>query len=161
MNFDIFFDQVEESGLVIPLAMTINKSSILLSNEALFQLPLISLIILVMAKDKRKPFVSEIGQLVGTSLEDSMPGFKGSSQHLGWSANLRVRTVKAISFLEHSELVIISNRKGRIKITELGKKVIHSAINAENDLSYNLAQIARSYRNICVHKQLDLELESE
>lgn len=161
MNFEIFFDQVEETGLAIPLGLGGYKSSILLSNEALFQLPLISLIILVMVKDKRKPFVSEIGQLVGASIEDSMPGFKGSSQHLGWSANLRVRTVKAISFLEHSELIVISNRKGRIKITDLGKKIIQTAINAENDLSYNLAQIARSYRNICVHKQLDLELELE
>ena len=142
MNFDTFFENIASTG-----------------TEALFQLPLISLIILLMAKDKRKPRVSEIGQLVGESLESSMSGFKGSAQHIGWSANLRVRTVKAISFLEYSCLIEIPNNKGRIKITDLGKKVISKALNQEDTLSYNLAEIAKAYRNLCVSKQLDMELE--
>ena len=111
-----------------------------------------------MAKDKRKPRVSEIGQLVGESIEASMPGFKGSAQHIGWSANLRIRTVKAISVLEYSKLIEIPNNKGRIKITELGKKVVNKALNQEDTLAYNLAEISKAYRNLCVSKQLDMEL---
>lgn len=159
MNFDSFFDQMEKSDVTVRFDRSFKSSQHLLDNEALFQLPLISLIVLLMAKDRRKPHVAEVGQMVGESLESSMPGFKGSAQHVGWSANLRVRTVKAITFLEHAKLVEIHNRKGRLEITDLGKKVINHALVRDDNLSYNLAQIARAYRNICVSKQLDLELE--
>ncbi|WP_146447159.1 hypothetical protein [Vibrio cyclitrophicus] len=159
MNFDKFFENVAQSGTEIRFDSSRNTKPNLLNNEALFQLPLISLIVLLMAKDKRKPKISEIGQLVGESIETSMPGFKGSAQHVGWSANLRVRTVKAVSFLEYSSLIEIPNSKGRIKITSLGKKVIDQALNQEDILAYNLAEIAKAYRNLCVSKQLDMELE--
>lgn len=159
MNFDSFFEKVKESKAIIEIEQESANESNLLNNEALFQLPLISLIVLLLAKDRRKPFVSEIGQLVGESIEDSMYGFKGSSQHIGWSANLRVRTVKAISFLEQANLIIIENRKGRVQITDLGRKVINHAINKDDNLAWNLTKISRSYRNICVSKQLDMELQ--
>lgn len=159
MNFDKFFVSISESGAEIHFDNHEANKSHFLNNEALFQLPLISLIILLMAKDRRKPRVSEIGQLVGESIEESMSGFKGSAQHVGWSANLRVRTVKAISFLEHSLLIEIPNNKGKIKITELGKKVINRALDQEDTLAYNLAEISTAYRNLCVSKQLDMELE--
>lgn len=158
MNFDGFFSAIEKSNLFLPVEAA-GVSKYHLSNEALFQLPLICLIVLLMAKDKRKPRVSEIGQLVGESIESAMPGFKGSAQHLGWSANLRVRTVKAITFLESTSLIEVNNRKSRLVITDVGKRVIARAMSQDNDLAYNLAQIARAYRNICVAKQLDLELE--
>ena len=159
MSFDNFFLEVGQTELVIHVDKLPNREKHLLDNEALFQLPLISLIILLLAKDRRKPFVSEIGQLVGESIENGLAGFKGSSQHLGWSANLRVRTVKALGFLEYSELIEIENRKGRIKITDLGRKIISSILIKENDLSINLLRISRSYRNICVAKKLKLVLE--
>jgi hypothetical protein len=159
MNFEAFFDQIEQSDLRVSFDHSVNCSRHLLDNEALFQLPLISLIVLLMAKDRRKPKVAEIGRMVGESLEASMSGFKGSAQHIGWSANLRVRTVKAMTFLEHTQLIDIHNRKGRIEITDLGKKVINRALSRDDNLSYNLTKIARSYRNICVSKQLDMELE--
>jgi len=160
MNFDSFFDSINSKNVFIDFRSSkIENKENLLDNEALFQLPLISLIVLLMAKDRRKPEVSEIGQLVGESLEASMVGFKGSAQHIGWSANLRVRTVKAVSFLEHSELIEVQSRKGKIQITELGKRVIGLALNRDDNLAYNLAEIARSYRNICISRQLDLELE--
>jgi hypothetical protein len=43
----------------------------------------------------------------------SFYGFKGSAQHLGWSANLRIRTIKAVNFLEATKLieVNIKNKK--------------------------------------------------
>lgn len=159
MNFDKFFENISQTGAEIHFDNHEANMSHFLNNEALFQLPLISLIILLMAKDKRKPRVSEIGQLLGESIEASMAGFKGSAQHVGWSANLRVRTVKAISFLEHTNLIEIPNNKGRIKITALGKKVINKALNQDDTLTYNLAEISKAYRNLCVSKQLDMELE--
>ncbi|KAB7704852.1 hypothetical protein GBN32_17335 [Plesiomonas shigelloides] len=159
MNFDSFFEKVKNSNAIIEIEQRVSYDANLLSNEALFQLPLISLIVLLFAKDKRKPYISEIGQLVGESIEDSMYGFKGSSQQIGWSANLRVRTVKAISFLEQANLIVIENRKGRVQITELGKKVITHAISKDDNLAWNLTKISRSYRNICISKQLDMELK--
>ena len=159
MNFNEFFDSVEGKDLSLPVSGSLNRDQYRLSNEALFQLPLISMIVLLMAKDRRKPKVSEVGQLVGESIEASMVGFKGSAQHVGWSANLRVRTVNAITFLESAALIEVSNRKGRLAITEVGKKVIEKALSYDDDLSYNLSVIAMSYRNICVSRQLDLEVE--
>jgi len=159
MNFDDFFSQGNLSKAKIALKRDTSNRGYLLDNEALFQLPFICLIVLLMAKDRRKPFVSETGQLVGESIEASVPGFKGSSQHLGWSTNLRVRTVKAISFLEVANLIKIDNRKSRIKSTELGSKVINKALSRDDDLAYNLSKVARAYRNICVSRKLDMELE--
>lgn len=159
MNFDIFFEHISKSNSEIKIDTTKFDRSLLLNNEALFQLPLISLIILLMAKDRRKPRISEVGQLVGECIEASMSGFKGSAQHIGWSANLRVRTVKAISFLELTKLIEVNDRKGKIDISILGKKVIDKALSKDDNLSYELAEIAHAYRNICVSKQLDLELE--
>jgi hypothetical protein len=159
MNFEQFFNQVKRSKLQIPFQSDSTRRGYLLDNEALFQLPFISLIILLMAKDKRKPFVSETGQLVGESIEASILGFKGSSQHLGWSTNLRVRTVKAIGFLEVAGLIEIDNRKSRIRSTTLGSKVINKALSRDDDLAYNLSKVSRAYRNICVSRKLDMELE--
>ncbi|SIQ96161.1 hypothetical protein SAMN05421840_106163 [Shewanella morhuae] len=159
MNFDDFFNSFPTESINLNRNLSDIYHTQLLSNEALFQLPLISVIILLLAKDKRKPLVSEIGQLVGESIESSMTGFKGSAQHIGWSANLRIRTVKALSFLELTNLISVDKATNKVLITELGKKVISKAINNDDTLSFNLSRIANSYRNICVAKQLDLELE--
>ncbi|MGX7654078.1 hypothetical protein [Shewanella putrefaciens] len=161
MNFDDFFDSISNETIHFNTKNSEDNHTQFLSNEALFQLPLISIIILLLAKDRRKPLVAEIGQLVGESIESSLPGFKGSAQHIGWSANLRIRTVKALSFLESTKLIEVDRSSNRIIITELGKKIISKAMNNDDDLSYNLSRIANSYRNICVSKQLDLELELE
>lgn len=129
-----------------------------LDNEALFHLPFISMVILLMSKDSRKPKVTDLGQLVGDALERSFNAYKSSSQHLSWSANLRIRTVKALSFLEISKLVEVNNRKGKLVATDLGKLVIRNALQMESDLSYNLLIIQRNYRSICLEKKMDFEL---
>ncbi|AUV13385.1 MULTISPECIES: hypothetical protein [unclassified Aeromonas] len=160
MNFESFFHRLQNNVITLPLSSQEKSEQYnLLDNEALFQLPLISIIILVLAKDKRKPKVAEVGQLVGECIESSFLGFKGSTQHIGWSANLRIRTVKSMSFLENAGLITINNRKDRLHITELGKKVIDRANAWDENLEYNLSLISRSYRNICVSRQLDSELE--
>lgn len=157
MNIDEFFNECEALSLQISTKPIFERAH-LLDNEALFQIPLISMVILIMSKDRRKPNISEIGQLVGESIESSMYGFKGSAQHIGWSSNLRVRTVKAMSFLSRSNLIIIDDRKGKIEATELGKRVIERALDRTDDLAWNLSEIKRSYRNICISRQLEFKL---
>jgi hypothetical protein len=158
MNYDEFFESVTRREISIAVLEKDIQKNYQLSNEALFQLPLISMIVLLLAKDRRKPVVTEIGQMVGESIEASLVGFKGSSNHLGWSAILRIRTVKALSFLERSGMIEIRKSDNRMLATTLGQKVIDRALSNDDDLSYNLSLIQRSYRNICVNKQMDLEL---
>lgn len=162
MNFDNFFENISKTVITdIKLESRKNENNTLLSNEALFQLPLICLIILMLSKDRRKPDISEIGQLVGECIEASFHGFKSSAQHIGWSANLRIRTIKAVNFLELANLITVDYKKKKITATDLGVKVVNSALLKEDDLSYNLAKISRSYRNICLSKNLDMELWDE
>ncbi|HFK5694764.1 TPA: hypothetical protein ACG0AW_003400 [Enterobacter hormaechei subsp. steigerwaltii] len=158
MNYDEFFDIMSKKDIKIDIKYIDKQESLGLNNEALFQLPLIALIILLLSKNSVKPRASEIGSLVGKLLEDVMLGFKESSQLLGWSANLRIRTVTALQFLESVQLVIIDESNKKLSITKLGKKVIDKAFLYESDLSYNLALIERSYRNYCVDSKLDGEL---
>ena len=70
MNFDTFFESTQKKELKIRLGDDSPPGPNQLSNEALFQLPLISLIILVLGKDRSKPYVAEIGQIMGEAIED-------------------------------------------------------------------------------------------
>lgn len=158
MDYKAFFQEVRNRGVSLRYDGQGEANPPKLSNEALFHLPFLAITILVLAKDRRKPPVDEIGQLVGECLERSFPGFKGSSQHLGWSANLRMRTVRALTFLETAELIDIGKHKRRIGISECGKRVIDKAITLDSDLSYTLSLIQRHYRNISTEKQISLGL---
>ncbi len=158
MNFDTFFEEIRRTPINVVIENHAFASRASLDNEALFQLPFICMTIMVISKGNRKPFVAQLGQLIGECFEKTIPSFKGSSQHLGWSANLRVRTVKALSFLELTRLVIVSNRNSRVQLTELGAQVIQRALAGQDDLAANLLSIAREYRNICVSRQLDMGL---
>ena len=158
MKYDDFFDTISQKDIRIDVKYIDKQESLGLNNEALFQLPLIALIVLLLSKNRKKPCASEVGSLVGILLEDVMLGFKGSSQLLGWSANLRIRTVTALQFLESAKLVRLDEISQRLNITSLGKKVIDKAFLHESDLSYSLALIQRSYRNYCIDSKLDGEL---
>jgi hypothetical protein len=99
MNFEEFFQKSAAMQMKLPPPPSSTKFQSSLDNEALFQLPLLAMTILALAKGHSKPALSELGQLVGECLERTVAGFKGSSQDIGWSANLRIRTVKALTFL--------------------------------------------------------------
>lgn len=101
MNFDTFFAEMEKGNHVININVSEDIKLNGLDNEALFQLPLLCLIILTMAKGNRKPIVSDIGHLVGEAISETMFNYKTSSQKIEWSANLRIRIIKAISFLNN------------------------------------------------------------
>lgn len=158
MDYETFFEEVRSRNVALHYDGQGASHPPKLSNEALFHLPLLAVTILMLAKDRRKPPVDEIGQLVGECLERSFPGFKGSSQHLGWSANLRMRTVRALTFLETAGLVDVDQRKRRIVIADSGKTVVKSALTKNSDLAYTLRLIERHYRNISAEKQISLGL---
>lgn len=129
-----------------------------LDNDALFQIPFISMVILALAKSRTKPKVSELGRMVGECIELSMPSYKGQGYQVSWSVNLRVRTIKALSFLEIAGLVCVDGYSARITITPIGKKVVDRAIEDDTDLSYSIKIITRQYRNIKKHEQMRLRL---
>lgn len=158
MNYEQFFEKVRGDGIDLIFDNKSTYEGGLLSNEALFHLPLLALTILMLSKGRRKPKSEQIGQLVGECLEKSLVGFKGSAQHVGWSANLRVRTVRALNFLEISSLAKVDDIKGHIEATELGHKVLNTLFSKDSDLSFTLKVIEQSYRNICVERQIEMEL---
>jgi len=158
MNFEGFKESLRSRPISIHVEEFSGVESKNLDNEALFQLPFIAMVILVMAKGKSKPSVPHLGRLVGECLELSMPAFKKSSQHIGWSSNLRVRTVKAISFLETAGLIEIETNKRKIGVTELGKKIASRALDGDTDLSNNLNNISRQFRHITKDSTLELRL---
>lgn len=158
MTFDDFIEQIPIIALDNLNIERHSEKASLLNNEALFQLPLICLIILSLSKSKRKPQISEIGQLVGECIEASFDGFKGSAQHIGWSANLRIRTIKAVNFLEQKKIIEVNQRTQKVIATDLGIKIVKKAMDYEDELAYSLSNISIAYRNICVRRQLDMEL---
>lgn len=159
MDFDDFFDAVETEGLELTFATSEPLPPLRLSNEAMFHLPLIAITILMIAKGRSKPKVDSIGQLVGECFEGNFSGFRGSAQHLGWSAALRLRTVQALTFLETAGLVDVKGADKSIAATAQGQRVIATALRQEGDLAFNLYSMERSYRNIRSERQLRMDLK--
>lgn len=158
MNYDEFFIEAAEKRIHIPIKADSIRSTPLLSNEALFQLPLLAMVLLILGKGKKKPELAEVGQLLGECLERTVIGFKGSSQHIGWSANLRIRTVKALTFLEASGLAVVDRRTQIVNTTEKGRTVLDSALNKDGLLANTLMTIERSYQNIAAETKIKMEL---
>lgn len=159
MDYEEFFQEASEKEIVLSLDQFSDSATHRLSNEALFHLPLLAMTILLLSKTRRKPKSDELGQLIGECFERTFSGFKGSSQHLGWSANLRMRTVKALTFLETVSLVEVDRHDSRIKATEFGKKVVSKAIDVQSDLGYTLRVIEQNYFDLQIEKQIAMDLE--
>jgi hypothetical protein len=158
MNANNFFSEAERLDVRIRLPEGEISNSHNLSNEALFQLPLLSMAILALAKSQSKPCLPEIGQLIGECLERTVAGFKGSSQDIGWSANLRIRTIKALTFLEETGLVDVDVRTKEIAATKLGHSVYRRAISADNLLSASIKVVEMSYENIRAELRIEREV---
>lgn len=154
MNYDEFFKQASSRNMRLPPAPVTAEYHSSLNNEALFQLPLLAMTILALSKGRAKPTLSELGQLVGECLERTVRGFKGSSQDIGWSANLRIRTVKALTFLERAGFASVDERDRLIKATEKGRKIVAMVIESETPLGEALLNIERSFENIRVERRI-------
>lgn len=148
MNLAEFFDEASKLDIRLKLPVQDAMPTHSLSNEALFQLPLLAMAILAISKGMSKPRLPEIGQLVGECLERTVIGFKGSSQDIGWSGNLRIRTVKALTFLEATNQVAVDRNTRRISATELGRKVYQGAIEGDGPLALSMKTIEQSYQYI-------------
>jgi hypothetical protein len=148
MNASEFFEEATRLDIRLKLPVEISVPAHSLSNEALFQLPLLAMTILAIAKGSAKPLLPEIGQLVGECLERTVIGFKGSSQDIGWSGNLRIRTIKALTFLESTRQISVDKFTQRVSATDLGKKVYQSAMKGENPLAMSMKTIELSYQYI-------------
>lgn len=158
MKFSEFFAAVKHEGLEVEFDHPYKIEPVRLDNEAMFHLPLIAITVLMLAKGRSKPRVDILGQLVGECFEQTFSGFRGSAQHLGWSAALRLRTVQALTFLEASGLVVVKADNKSVVATEDGQRVIQAALRASSDLSVALYNLDRSYRNIRIERQLRLVL---
>ncbi|MDO5692915.1 MAG: hypothetical protein Q4G70_10605 [Pseudomonadota bacterium] len=160
MSVEDFFAEAERLNLRLHMADGDSLSlGATLSNEALFQLPLLAMTVLALAKSRSKPHLSEIGQLVGECLERTVVGFKGSSQYIGWSANLRIRTVKALTFLEAAGLALVDSRTRDISATPLGRAVYGRALSEESPLALSLRVIELSYQNMRAEARFRGEIE--
>jgi len=159
MNYAEFFRQARERNVRLTESDEQQSGRVaLLSNEALFQLPFLAMVIMSLSKGKRKPDLSELGQLVGECLERTLVGFKGTAQHIGWSANLRIRTVKALTFLESSGLVEVVVRTKTVTLSDRGRSVLDHVLKDDNNLSNTLRAVERNYRNIAVESDISSTL---
>lgn len=148
MSLNDFFNEAERLNVHLRVSVTDSAPTHSLSNEALFQLPLLAMTILALSKGNSKPVLSELGQLVGECLERTVAGFKGSSQDIGWSANLRIRTIKALTFLETTQQVKIDDHTRRITATDLGRRIYSGAATGDSPLAYAMRTIELSHKYI-------------
>lgn len=148
MSLMDFFNEADKLNVHLRISVADSIPTHSLSNEALFQLPLLAMTILALSKGNSKPVLSELGQLVGECLERTVAGFKGSSQDIGWSANLRIRTIKALTFLETTRQVQIDEHTRRITATELGRKIYSGAVKGDSPLAYAMRTIELSHKYI-------------
>ena len=157
MNYDEFFKEAEKKKISMRFNNPDTDVMYKLSNEALFHLPLLAMTVLLLSKSKRKPKSDELGQLVGECFKRTFAGFKSSSQHLDWSANLRMMTVRALTFLETADLVIVDKNHSKIIATGKGRQVIEKAKNKDTRLSLTLQLIERNYHDIRIEQQIAME----
>ncbi|MCX5511094.1 hypothetical protein [Pseudomonas sp. BJa3] len=158
MNFREAVSTAKTESLALLTESSPKGRQDVLGNESLFHTPLIALTIILLARSRAKPKYDEIGMLVGVCFEKSLAGFKGSIQELGWSANLRIRTVKAFTFLENTGFIIIDKSSSRIEATEIGKKLIDNVLKEDSRLCIALLKIKRAYRNICKERAVEVKL---
>ncbi|BCK88129.1 hypothetical protein MIZ01_1930 [Sideroxyarcus emersonii] len=158
MNIEEFWESAKQNKLSLGPMGEGAADSPLLSNEALFHLPLLAMFILMMAKGRKKPRIDELGQTVGECIERTLAGFKGSSQHIGWSGNLRVRTVNALAFLELADLVHVNQNTKFISTTQKGTSLYALASEGEGNLAITLKHAERLYGDMNRETQIRLKV---
>lgn len=119
-----------------------------LKNDALFHLPLICICVLVISKEwTGQVLAGQMGRLVGILIENTIPGFKGSSQTLSWSTTLRYRAAEATSFLEQLKFISVS-KDHRIEVSDAGNKFLLGIRREDSDLGLTLRALLRNASDI-------------
>lgn len=129
-----FLEESKKTNFKFSFSENIKLNYEPLTNDALFHIPLISVAILVLVKESKLGVnTGEVGRLVGIIIEETIPGFKSSTQLLGWSSTLRHRTAEAIAFLEQFSFISISSERV-ILATDDGSKFILRLRKEESDI---------------------------
>ena len=142
-----FYEMSKETSFQFAFSSDLKINYEPLTNDALFHIPLISISVLVLVKSSSKEIsAGEIGRLVGLILEETIPGFKGSSQILGWSSTLRQRTAEAIAFLEQIKLISVTELH-QLSITEDGNRFVLELRKENTDLGQAVRGFFRNVDN--------------
>jgi hypothetical protein len=151
MDVDAFLERV--SGTDIRLSATVEAAQSARSPEALdalFHLPLLALITMVIAR--RKPFRTMIlGRNVASLLVEHFSALRNSPHSLETSLTLRRRCADALAFLEAAGLVTVSDDSQRIvSLSDEGKKQFNSAITDRTDLGLLIRQLRINQERVLV-----------
>lgn len=158
MNFREAIQVARSESPTLTFSYSSKERTDILGNETLFHIPLIALTIVLLASSRSKPKYNDIGMLISNCFEQSIASFKGSTQELGWSTNLRVRTVKALTFLEDTGMVAININNSRIEASEAGKLLVEKILSEDSHLCLALLKIKRTYRNMCKERDIEAKL---
>lgn len=153
-EYEAFVDNAKDLQLVLGSDLKdINYSP--LTNDALFHLPFLVLAILSISKGRKKITTADLGHTFNQAIERTIVGYKKGSQMLSWSANLRLRTAKALEFLECSSLVLINYDKS-IAPTDSGKKLINGVLSEASFLGVTLRKLSRNFNDLKSEQQINL-----
>ncbi|NIK63518.1 hypothetical protein [Xanthomonas cannabis] len=114
--------------------------------DALFHLPLLALVVMVIATQATLSTVL-LGRKVALLLVEHFSALRHSPQGLEASLTLRRRCADALAYLEAANLVTVSNDPMReIALTQAGKKRLEAASRNVNDLGLMIRQLRISQR---------------
>lgn len=115
-------------------------------NDVLFHIPLLSVTLLALARSKDiKLTTANAGRLSGRLIEETIPAYKHSGQHLSWSANLRSKVAESIVFLERLRLVTIAEH---IELTKKGNSFLNEVINSDDHLALTANSFTRNCKRL-------------
>lgn len=153
-EYDVFMENAKDLQIILGAEIKeIDYSP--LTNEALFHLPFLVLAILCITKGRKKVTTADLGHSFSQAFERTITGYRKGSQMISWSANLRLRTVKALEFLECSSMVSIKYDKS-IAPTKTGKTLIDTVMSEASFLGITLRKLSRNFNDLKSEKQIDL-----
>lgn len=123
MDLDALVEYAERSSLHLKVNTDRLREASQQQDDAMFQVPLLALCILVIARrEKNELRVADLSLLVATTLVEHFVGVKRAGPRLKWSIPLRRRCADGLVFLENAELVIVDSGYARtVSVSDLGK----------------------------------------
>ena len=70
---------------------------------------------------------------------------------------MRIRTVKALTFLERAGFVVVDDRDGLVAIQQRGREVVGTVLEQESPLAVALLTVERSFENIRAERRIQAE----
>jgi hypothetical protein len=151
MDVDAFLKRISGTDLRLSATMeTVQAGRSPEALDALFHLPLLALITMVIAK--RKPFrTTALGRNVASLLVEHFSALRHSPHSLETSLTLRRRCADALAFLEAAGLVNVSDDSQRmVSLSEGGKKQFSGALADRSDLGLLVRQLRINQERVLV-----------